>query len=834
MADILQGLNNPQKEAVTTVEGPVMVIAGAGSGKTKALTHRIAYMIQEGINPFSIMALTFTNKAAKEMKDRIMKLVDPHAARNVWMGTFHSIFARILRIEAQHLGFTPDFTIYDTDDSKQLINAILKERELDTKAYPAKYILHRISMAKSALYTPEDYCNNFEIQQQDLRANKPLVGEIFKSYNNRLQRANAMDFDDILFYTNVLLRDFPEILYKYQQRFEYILVDEYQDTNYAQYLIIRRIAAMRENICVVGDDAQSIYGFRGANIQNILNFKNDYPEQKLIRLEQNYRSTKTIVNAANSVIDHNKDQIKKKVWSDKEEGELITVLRATSDNEEGTLVANSIFGYKMSRQLNNKDFAILYRTNSQSRSIEEALRKQDIRYRIYGGLSFYDRKEVKDLLAYFRVVINPHDEQALLRIINYPARGIGKTTIERLMVVADERQKGIWDVISSETEPMPNDFNSGTVTKLRNFATMIRSFQTLLDKQNAIELAKHICNTVGIIKVLKEDDTPEGVARVQNIEELLNAIMEFSDKQVDEVTGEQNTVTLNKFMEDVALLTDQDKKDDEDDDYVTLMTIHSAKGLEFPYVYIVGLEENLFPGIQSLSTREDLEEERRLFYVALTRAETKLVLSHAESRYRWGNLTLSEPSRFIEEIDPSLIERTKKASFRGTSSFNEGVNFSNPFSKSFQTTRKFQKKTMQSDTPYINKGTQKTESSEKFNSSDFNPASPDEIVEGMIVLHQKFGQGRVEKVEGVGPNKKANVFSTFLQFQQLGDLIALGQQLAVLTGDGFQHHHAGKIHHYTHHNRYTAGDDPAAIGAQQLFDTPAAAPNRNPHNGCGE
>ena len=761
MTDILQGLNNPQKEAVTTVEGPVMVIAGAGSGKTKALTHRIAYMIQEGINPFSIMALTFTNKAAKEMKDRIMKLVDPHAARNVWMGTFHSIFARILRIEAQHLGFTPDFTIYDTDDSKQLINAILKERELDTKAYPAKYILHRISMAKSALYTPEDYCNNFEIQQQDVRANKPLIGEIFKTYNNRLQRANAMDFDDILFYTNVLLRDFPEILYKYQQRFEYILVDEYQDTNYAQYLIIRRIAAMRENICVVGDDAQSIYGFRGANIQNILNFKNDYPEQRLIRLEQNYRSTKTIVNAANSVIDHNKDQIKKKVWSDKEEGELITVLRATSDNEEGTLVANSIFGYKMSRQLNNKDFAILYRTNSQSRSLEEALRKQDIRYRIYGGLSFYDRKEVKDLLAYFRVVINPHDEQALLRIINYPARGIGKTTIERLMVVADERKQAIWDVIASDEEPMPKDFNSGTVSKLRNFATMIKSFQTLLNKQNAIELAKHICNTVGIIKDLKEDDTPEGLARVQNIEELLNAIMEFSDKQVDEVTGEQNEVTLNKFMEDVALLTDQDKKNDEDDDYVTLMTIHSAKGLEFPYVYIVGLEENLFPGIQSLSTREDLEEERRLFYVALTRAETKLVLSYAESRYRWGNLTLSEPSRFIEEIDQSLIEKTRKASFRGTSSFNEGINFSNPFSKSFQTrrdvtpvasntTKEFQKRTSQpSNATPIN--------TPKNNNSDFVAATPDEIDEGMRVLHQKFGQGTVMKVEGIGPNKKATV-----------------------------------------------------------------------------
>lgn len=762
MTDILNGLNNPQKEAVTTIQGPVMVIAGAGSGKTKALTHRIAYMIQEGINPFSIMALTFTNKAAKEMKDRIMKLVDPHAARNVWMGTFHSIFARILRIEAQHLGFTPDFTIYDTDDSKQLINAILKERELDTKAYPAKYILHRISMAKSALYTPEDYCNNFEIQQQDLRANKPLIGEIFKTYNNRLQRANAMDFDDILFYTNVLLRDFPEILYKYQNRFEYILVDEYQDTNYAQYLIIRRIAAMRENICVVGDDAQSIYGFRGANIQNILNFKTDYPEQKLIRLEQNYRSTKTIVNAANSVIDHNKDQIKKKVWSDKEEGELITVLRASSDNEEGTLVANSIFGYKMSRQLNNKDFAILYRTNSQSRSIEEALRKQDIRYRIYGGLSFYDRKEVKDLLAYFRVVINPHDEQALLRIINYPARGIGKTTIERLMVVADERNKGIWDVIASEEEPMPNDFNSGTVGKLRNFATMIKSFQTLLNKQNAIELAKHICNTTGIIKVLKEDDSPEGVARVQNIEELLNAIMEFSDKQVDEVTGEQNEVTLNKFMEDVALLTDQDKKDDEDDDYVTLMTIHSAKGLEFPYVYIVGLEENLFPGVQSLSTREDLEEERRLFYVALTRAETKLVLSHAESRYRWGNLTLSEPSRFIEEIDQSLIEKTRKASFRGTSSFDEGINFSNPFSRNFQEKKEYQRKNTQSGTPYnINSNTNKNTpiniNANLNNDSDFTPASPDEIEQGMRVYHQKFGQGDVLKVEGIGPNKKATV-----------------------------------------------------------------------------
>ena len=750
MSDILKYLNEPQREAVTTIEGPVMVIAGAGSGKTRALTHRIAYMIEQGINPFSIMALTFTNKAAKEMKERIMQLVEPGAARNVWMGTFHSIFARILRIEAASLGYTPEFTIYDTDDSKTLINAILKEREIDTKAYPAKYILHRISMAKSALYTPEDYCENAEIQEQDRRANKPLIGEIFKTYNSRLKRANAMDFDDILFNTNVLLRDFPDILYKYQRHFEYILVDEYQDTNYAQYLIIKRIAAMRENICVVGDDAQSIYGFRGANIQNILNFKIDYPEQKLIRLEQNYRSTKTIVKAANSVI-ANKDQIKKNVWSDKEEGELITLLRATSDNEEGTLVANSIFGYKMSRQLANKDFVILYRTNAQSRSLEEALRKQDIPYKIYGGLSFYDRKEVKDLLAYFRVVINPTDEQALLRIINYPARGIGDTTKQKLQVIADERKCTVWDVLKSLNE-QSTEFNMGTVNKLTNFVTMIQSFQTQLDKMNAFELAKHITETVGIIKVLKEDESPDGVMRVQNIEELLNAIQEFSDKQVDEVTGEQMTVNLPKFMEDVALLTDQDEKEEEGADYVTLMTIHSAKGLEFPYVYIVGLEENLFPGIQSLSTREDLEEERRLFYVALTRAETKLILSYAESRYRWGNITLSEPSRFIDEIDPELIERTKKASFRGTT-IKEDRGF-NPFSGRGAWTYSGDKRYQSSQRPLSTVSSQNTP---KAADSDFVPVDADEIEAGMRVLHQKFGQGTVVKVEGVGPNKKASV-----------------------------------------------------------------------------
>lgn len=750
MADILDKLNGPQLEAVTTIDGPVMVIAGAGSGKTRALTHRIAYMIQEGINPFSIMALTFTNKAAKEMKERIMQLVEPGAARNVWMGTFHSIFARILRIEAASLGYTSDFTIYDTDDSKTLINNILKDRELDTKAYPAKYILNRISMAKSALYSPEDYCDNAEIQEQDRRANKPLVGEIFKTYNARLKRANAMDFDDILFNTNVLLRDFPEILYKYQNHFQYILVDEYQDTNYAQYLIIRRIAAMRENICVVGDDAQSIYGFRGANIQNILNFKTDYPEQKLIRLEQNYRSTKTIVKAANSVIENNKDQIKKNVWSDNEEGELITLLRATSDNEEGTLVASSIFGYKMSRQLSFKDFVILYRTNAQSRSLEEALRKQDIPYRIYGGLSFYDRKEVKDLLAYFRVVINPLDEQALLRIINYPARGIGDTTKQKLQVIAEGRGCPIWDVLTSIGKE-PIDLNTGTARKLLDFTTLIQSFQTLVSKMSAFELAKHITDTIGLIKVLKEEDTAESIMRIQNIEELLNAIMEFSDKQVDEVTGEQISVSLPKFMEDVALLTDQDKKDDKDSDVVTLMTIHSAKGLEFPYVYIVGLEENLFPGIQTLSTREDLEEERRLFYVALTRAEKKLILSYAESRYRWGNMTLSEPSRFIEEIDQSLIEKTRKASFRGAT-IKEERNY-NPFNKS--------KSSWTSTINDSHSGTKATSPAQQrqpvAHNVNMSTADASEIMAGQRVFHQKFGAGTVITVEGAGPNKKASV-----------------------------------------------------------------------------
>ena len=743
MIDLLKDLNEPQREAVTTIEGPVMVIAGAGSGKTRALTYRVAYMIQEGIDPFSIMALTFTNKAAREMKERIMQLVNASDARNVWMGTFHSIFARILRIEADKIGFTPNFSIYDTDDSKTLITQILKDLNIDTKVYPPKQVLSRISAAKSSLYSPEDYANDPEIQETDRKSNKPLIAQSFKLYNERLHRANAMDFDDILYFTNILLRDNPEVLYKYQNRFKFILVDEYQDTNFAQYLIVKRIAALFENICVVGDDAQSIYAFRGANIQNILNFKNDYPDYKLIRLEQNYRSTQNIVNASNSVIAHNKDQIKKKVWSDKEKGELIGLIHANSDTEEGTMVANSIFGYKMTRHLANKDFAILYRTNAQSRSMEEALRKQNIPYIIYGGLSFYDRKEIKDLLAYFRVVINPEDEQALLRIINYPARGIGKTSIERMMVTANEQRTSIWKCM--ENDIYPKDFNMGTLNRFRDFMVMIKSFQSLQAKMNAFELAKHITNAIGLIKVLKEDDTPEGVARVENVEELLNAIMEFSDRQVDETTGETARVDLVQFMEDVALLTDREMKKDDDGDCVSLMTIHSAKGLEFPYVYVVGMEENLFPGILSLSTREELEEERRLFYVAITRAMTKLTLSYAEQRYRYGNLTLSERSRFVDEIDPALIEQTQKATFRGTSPTG-----GRPFSR-------FSEPQQHGFRKLENTPTTRPAESQITVPQDFEPSNPDLLQEGMRVMHQKFGEGTVISVDGAGANKKASV-----------------------------------------------------------------------------
>ncbi|MBN1198567.1 MAG: UvrD-helicase domain-containing protein, partial [Bacteroidales bacterium] len=692
-------------------------------------------------------------KAAREMKERIVELVGGTDAHNVWMGTFHSVFARVLRVEGHLLGYPPNYTIYDTEDSKRVIRNLIKENNLDDKIYQHGYILHRISSAKTSLLSAEEYNIHPEIQEYDTSSGKPLTGKIYTQYQNRLKRAAAMDFDDLLFNMNILLRDFPDTLFKYQQKFSYILVDEYQDTNYAQYLIIKKLAANNENICVVGDDAQSIYAFRGANIQNILNFRNDYPDLKTFKLEQNYRSTRTIVRAANKVIENNKEQIFKKIWTENEEGNLIRVIRASTDTEEGNLVAQSIFEQKMNHQLPNSAFAILYRTNAQSRSFEEALRRLNIPCRVYGGISFYQRKEIKDMLAYFRLAINPKDEEALLRVINYPARGIGKTTIEKLIVAADDSGMSIVDVIG---DPQTHRLSlpAGTLQKILAFLTMIRSFSAMLKTRNGYDLAKHIAASSGLLKQLYEDKTPEGVSHYENMEELLNAVKEFteSERLPNVETGEIDTSvrTLDEFLQEVALLTDADYHEEESKDRVLLMTVHSAKGLEFPHVYLVGLEENLFPSIQSLNSRSDLEEERRLFYVALTRAQKYITLSYAENRYRWGNLTLCEPSRFLSEIPQDQLDLPKKTSLHSSGSrLEDNFSVSLPGIKHpTRTTPAFRslKKTNPSDIP-----------------DDFNAASIESIVPGIEVIHEKFGKGKVVQVEGEGPNKKATVF-----FQGIG------------------------------------------------------------------
>jgi DNA helicase-2/ATP-dependent DNA helicase PcrA len=752
--EILSQLNIAQRQAVEAVQGPVMVIAGAGSGKTRVLTYRVAHLINLGIDPFQILALTFTNKAAREMKERIVQLVGGHEAANVWMGTFHSIFARILRVEGIRLGFPSNFTIYDTDDSKRLIKTIVTEVGLDPKIYAAGFVLGRISNAKSSLVSAAEYNANTEILYSDKAMNRPDIGKLYSLYQSRLFKAQAMDFDDLLFFMNVILRDFPEVLYKYQDRFRFIMVDEYQDTNFAQYLILKRLASRFENICVVGDDAQSIYGFRGANIQNILNFKNDYPEYTLYKLEQNYRSTQVIVNAANSLIAHNKEQIQKKVWTENEDGDKIKVLRAASDNEEGALVANAIFETKMNRQLRNDAFAILYRTNAQSRAIEEGLRKINIPYRVYGGLSFYKRKEIKDILAYFRLVVNHSDEDALRRVINYPARGIGDTTVEKAIVKASETGKTLWEVFESPAEA-DLDLRSNVLEKISAFIYMIKSFTVQLKVRNAYELARQITGASGIVKNLEEDKSPEGVARKQNIDELLNAINDFteSDEVIPGLDEEHSAIrTLDMFMQDIALLTDADQ-DDEDTDKVTLMTIHSAKGLEFPYVFAVGLEENLFPNIQALGNRADLEEERRLFYVAITRAEKKLFLSYAESRYLHGNLNFCEPSRFLEEIDESFIETTRKVSWNNA-----------PFTKTPIVPKA---KPFAPKAPIAEKPSPSNLTKVDATGPVLQNAAAEELIAllqtGMEVEHERFGRGKVIAMEGAGANKKATVF-----FQAVG------------------------------------------------------------------
>ncbi len=759
--NILNELNESQRKAVECIDGPIMVIAGAGSGKTRVLTYRVAHLIEKGVDPFNVLCLTFTNKAAREMKDRIVKIVGGEA-RNVWMGTFHSVFARILRIDGHLLGYPANFTIYDSDDSKSLIRNIVKEFELDPKEYAANNVLSRISAAKSNLITAEDYNNNAEIMEQDRQARKPAIGQIYTRYQARLFKSGAMDFDDLLFNTNVLLRDHADILYKYQDKFRYILVDEYQDTNFSQYIIVKKLASRFLNICVVGDDAQSIYAFRGANIQNILNFRNDYPEYKLFKLEQNYRSTQSIVHAANSIIANNKDQIQKEVWTENEVGQPIKIIKATSDTEEGTLVANSIFEIKMNEQQRNDAFAVLYRTNAQSRSIEEALRRLNIPYRIYGGLSFYSRKEIKDLLAYFRLAVNPLDEEALRRIINYPHRGIGETTMQKITLLAGQGNLPIWDILLNHTSYQLG-LGGKAATAISNFTTMILAFGTQMQTRGAFELAESIAKASGVVKDIDEDKTIEGQARMENIEALLNAVQEFTEREPGpgEETGEIRHLDL--FMQEVSLLTDQDTNDKSDTDRVSLMTIHQAKGLEFPYVFISGLEENLFPSFMAINSRADLEEERRLFYVAITRAEKRATISYAESRYKWGQLTLSEPSRFIDEIDERFVERPVRAKWNRLS---EDVQ---PKAAKPSYPPKSVKPT-QAEPP--KQATPPAGNFKKVGSYQKEAPAPaaatgnddfDKIQVGMTVEHATFGEGKVITVEGSGPNKKATV-----QFNGIG------------------------------------------------------------------
>lgn len=738
MSNYLELLNPQQRAAVENMNGPMMIVAGAGSGKTRVITYRIAHMINNGVDPFSILALTFTNKAAAEMRQRINSIVGTDA-KNIWMGTFHSIFARILRMEADKIGYPANFTIYDKDDAKSLIKTILKEQNLDEKNYNPNQVLHRISSAKNNLISAKEYNENDQIQAEDYSIGKSKIGYIYSLYSNRCERAGAMDFDDLLFKTNILLRDHPEVLHKYQHKFKYIMVDEYQDTNYSQYLIVKKLAAINENICVVGDDAQSIYAFRGANIQNILNFEKDYPDLKVFKLEENYRSTQNIVQVANAIIKNNQDQIQKNVFSQKETGEKITLLKAFTDNEEGKLVAESIAQARDNNNLRNKDFAILYRTNSQSRAMEEALRKMNIPYKIYGGLSFYQRKEIKDLISYFRLAVNHSDEEAFKRVINYPIRGIGKTSLDKLILLADEQKTSLWEVANHAAQLIGG--KSGN--SIEQFAMMIKSFAVVIKNQSAFDAASHIAKQSGLLKELYDDKSVEGLNRYENIQELLNGIKDFSER--DDIENH----SLDVFLQDVALLTGDEKEIDEDKDHVSLMTIHSAKGLEFPHVYVVGLEENLFPSQMSLHSRADLEEERRLFYVAITRAEKKLTLSYAISRYKWGSPISCDPSRFLEEIDPKYLEvNYLQKPLQGNSFFDRDTDQYNSISVKPKTV------------------VQNTNNAKIFNhvaSADFVASNPADIRVGMEVEHQKFGFGKVLEMEGSTGDIK-----TTIQFNGLG------------------------------------------------------------------
>tara|TARA_B100001063_G_scaffold246477_1_gene285851 strand:- start:507 stop:2765 length:2259 start_codon:yes stop_codon:yes gene_type:complete len=731
LQDYLNQLNDSQKLPTVHKDGPVMVIAGAGSGKTRVLTYRIAYLMEKGVDPFSILALTFTNKAAREMKERIGLIVGESKAKTLWMGTFHSIFARILRSEADYLGYSSNFSIYDTQDSERLISSIIKELKLDKDLYKYRNIRNRISSLKNNLVTVKAYYNNQELIQQDKESRRPLFGKIYQTYVNRCFKASAMDFDDLLLKTNELLNRFPEVLNKYQQRFKYIHVDEYQDTNHSQYLIVKALADKFENICVVGDDAQSIYGFRGANIENILSFQKDYPNSSVYRLEQNYRSTQNIVNAANSVINNNLNKLDKKVWTDNEIGDKIEINQTITDSEEGRFVASSIFEAKYNLQLRNDEFAVLYRTNAQSRSIEDALRRKNIPFQIFGGLSFYQRKEIKDVLAYLRLIVNPSDEESLKRIINYPPRGIGQTTLEKIQIFSNEKNITIFDVIE-DINNVNIGINNGTKQKLFDFSCMIKSFQIENENLNALEILNEVLKRVGVVNLLKNEGTPESISRIENIEELINAVQDFIDGQ-KEIVDSKNS--LSEFLEDVALISDLDKDIKKSEPKVSLMTIHLAKGLEFSNVYIVGLEEDLFPSALSSTTRSDLEEERRLFYVALTRAKKKIILSHSKTRYRWGKLNDCEPSRFLSEIDSQFINTNNI--------INTKVNFKN----SSESKIRFKKPDRKIPLKKITKT--KFSSSRVLDYTDINT--------GDSIIHNRFGKGTVVTTEGIGGDKKAEV-----------------------------------------------------------------------------
>jgi DNA helicase II / ATP-dependent DNA helicase PcrA len=760
----LDELNEPQREAVMHVNGPIMIIAGAGSGKTKVLTTRITHlMATHKIDSFNILALTFTNKAAAEMKERVERILGNTEARNLYIGTFHSVFARILRAEAPRLGYPSNFTIYDTDDAKSVVKTVINELALDDKHYKPNVVYNRISAAKNSLIDAAEYMNDWALQQEDARANRPSTGQIYDAYTKRCFKNGAMDFDDLLFKMYLLLKHFPDALSKYQRKFKYIMIDEYQDTNTAQYEIIKLLGAMNENVCVVGDDAQSIYSFRGATIENILQFQKDYDEVKLVKLEQNYRSTQNILHVANEVIGNNKGQIEKKLFTINEEGEKISLVRTMTDNDEGKMVADTIQEQKLRNHYYNKDFAILYRTNAQSRSFEEALRRMGIAYRIYGGMSFYQRKEVKDFIAYLRLVVNPKDEEALKRIINFPARGIGKTTVDKAVLYANENNLSMWDIISNAAK---YGYKSGTLESIDNFVTMIKMFQSELQKKNAYDLAIIVGKSTGIVKELFNDKTTEGLARYENVQELLNSIKEFTETPMNEEDGEVGDKSLGGYLQQIVLLTDADD-DKGNNDVVKLMTIHAAKGLEFPVVFVGGLEETLFPNAMSINTREELEEERRLFYVAITRAKQRLWLSYANARYRFGQLQQNDPSRFLEEISETYLDKSYAggAAVNSGSGWNQGGardrmlrNFGNGGWNSAQGAEKQYGATpAKKSTEIFTSKPATNKTVEHIPSENFEPSDTGNLQVGNKVEHMKFGFGEVMKMEGAAHNPIATV-----------------------------------------------------------------------------